>query len=83
MKLTIGKLSTAKQAHVTIETISVKVYSLSPLKPVIGYRLYPTDAISRLRCTKCAQQSGFTLNEILELLALDNEHCEDVQKMEK
>jgi len=26
MKLTIGKLSTAKQAHVTIETISVKVY---------------------------------------------------------
>jgi len=82
MKLTIGKL--AKQANVTIETIRYyqrKGLINEPTKPAIGYRLYPSEAIARIQFIKRAQQSGFTLKEILELLSLDGEHCADIQKM--
>jgi MerR family mercuric resistance operon transcriptional regulator len=82
MKLTIGKL--AKQANVTIETIrhyQRKGLLIEPEKPVSGYRQYSSEAISRLRFIKRAQQAGFTLKEISELLALDNEHCEDVKNL--
>ncbi len=82
MTLTIGKL--AKQANVTIETIRYyqrKGLLIEPEKPVSGYRQYPAEAIARIQFIKRAQQSGFTLKEIEELLSLDGEHCEDVQKM--
>jgi len=82
MTLTIGKL--AKQANVTIETIRYyqrKGLLIEPEKPVSGYRQYPAEAIARIQFIKRAQQSGFTLKEIAELLSLDGEHCEDVQKM--
>jgi len=82
MKLTIGKL--AKQANVTIETIRYyqrRGLLTEPEKPVSGYRQYPAEAIARIKFIKRAQQSGFTLKEIAELLSLDGEHCEDVQKM--
>lgn len=35
----------------------------------------------KLTIGKLAQQAGFTLKKILELLSLDNEHCEEVQKI--
>jgi MerR family mercuric resistance operon transcriptional regulator len=82
MTLTIGKL--AKQANVTIETIRYyqrKGLLTEPEKPTIGYRQYPPDAVARIQFIKRAQQSGFTLKEIAELLSLDGEHCKDVQKM--
>lgn len=82
MKLTIGKL--AKQANVTIETIRYyqrKGLLTEPEKPETGYRQYPSEAIARIKFIKRAQQSGFTLKEITELLSLDGEHCEDVQKI--
>ena len=82
MSLTIGKL--AKYANVTIETIRYyqrKGLLTEPEKPATGYRQYPTEAIARIQFIKRAQQSGFTLKEISELLSLDGEHCEDVQKM--
>ncbi len=82
MKLTIGKL--AKQANVTIETIRYyqrKGLLDEPVKPDTGYRQYPTEAIARIRFIKRAQQSGFTLKEISDLLSLDSGHCEDVRKM--
>jgi MerR family mercuric resistance operon transcriptional regulator len=84
MSLTIGKL--AKQANVTIGTIRYyqrKGLLVEPDKPAMGYRHYPPGAISRLRFIKRAQQAGFTLKEILELLSLDNEQCQDVQKLAK
>ncbi|HFD13047.1 MAG TPA: MerR family transcriptional regulator [Crenotrichaceae bacterium] len=82
MKLTIGHL--AKQANVTIETI--RYYQrigllIEPQKPLAGYREYPREAITRLGFIKRAQQSGFTLKEISELLSLDAGHCDDVRKM--
>ncbi len=82
MPLTIGKL--AKQAGVTIETIRYyqrKGLLEQPRKPETGYRQYPKQAISRIRFIKRAQQTGFTLKEILELLTLESDHCQDVQEL--
>ncbi|MCS5550198.1 MAG: MerR family transcriptional regulator [Gammaproteobacteria bacterium] len=82
MFITIGKL--AKKAHVTVETIRYyqrKGLLIEPEKPVNGYRQYPIDDITRIRFIKHAQQCGFTLNEISELLFMDSGHCQDVQKM--
>ncbi|MDD5410369.1 MAG: MerR family transcriptional regulator [Methylobacter sp.] len=82
MILTIGKL--AKQADVTIETIRYyqRIGLLKePDKPDNGYRQYTDDAIARIRFIKRAQQIGFTLKEIAELLSLDGSHCADVRKI--
>ena len=82
MHITIGKL--AKQSEVTIETI--RYYQQiglldEPEKPSSGYRLYPPDTINRIRFIKRAQQAGFTLKEIAELLSFDGTHCSDVRKI--
>ncbi len=82
MKLTIGNL--AKQAEVTVETIRYyqRIGLLDePEKPDSGYRCYPLDSIAKIRFVKRAQQSGFTLKEITELIALDSGHCDDVRKI--
>jgi len=82
MKLTIGKL--AKQAEVTVETIRYyqRIGMLDePGKPGNGYRHYPPHAIARIRFIKRAQQAGFTLKEIAQLLSLDADHCTDVRKI--
>ena len=80
MFLTIGKL--AKQAGVTIETIRYyqrKGLLIEPDKPATGYRQYPSETIARIQFIKRAQQCGFTLKEISDLLSLDSGHCEDVR----
>lgn len=82
MKLTIGNL--AKQAEVTVETIRYyqRIGMLDePGKPGNGYRHYPPHAIARIRFIKRAQQAGFTLKEIAQLLSLDTDHCADVRKI--
>jgi DNA-binding transcriptional MerR regulator len=46
-----------------------------------GYRLYPENAIRRLRFIKQAQHCGFSLTEIAELLKLQDKpeaRCDDV-----
>ena len=80
--ITIGKL--AKTAGVNVETI--RYYHrigllVEPEKPYSGYRHYPVNAVSKIRFIKRAQQLGFTLKEISELLSLDGCHCDDVRKM--
>jgi len=80
--LTIGKL--AKQANVTIETIRYYQRTgllIEPDKPARGYRQYPLDAIARIRFIKRAQQAGFSLKEIAQLLALDSGQCDDVRRL--
>lgn len=69
--LTIGTL--AKQSGVNLET--VRFYERRGLLPepprsASGYRLYPIEAAHRLRFIKRAQELGFSLNEIEELLSL-------------
>ena len=69
--LTIGRL--AKQAGVNLET--VRFYERRGLLPrpprsTSGYRLFPPDAARRLRIIRRAQELGFSLTEIGELLSL-------------
>ena len=69
--LTIGHL--AKEAGVNLET--VRYYERRGLLPkpprsASGYRLFPSDAARRLRFIRRAQELGFSLMEIRELLSL-------------
>ncbi len=72
--LTIGKL--AKTAQVGIETI--RYYQSRGLLPTpdktTGYRQYPLSLIERIRFIKRAQELGFNLDEITELLSLHGNH---------
>jgi MerR family mercuric resistance operon transcriptional regulator len=69
--LTIGRL--AQAVGVNLET--VRFYERQGLLPrpprsASGYRLFPADAARRLKFIKRAQELGFSLSEIRELLAL-------------
>jgi len=69
--LTIGEV--AKQANVHIETL--RYYERRGLVPrpprsVSNYRLYAEDTVRRVRFIKTAQELGFSLKEIRELLSL-------------
>src|SRR6267378_250768 len=69
--LTIGHL--AREAGVNLET--VRYYErqgllAKPPRSASGYRLFPSDAAQRLRFIRRAQQLGFSLKEIRELLSL-------------
>jgi DNA-binding transcriptional MerR regulator len=69
--LTIGEL--ARRSGVKVST--VRVYERQGLLPAAGrsaanYRLFSDEAVARIRFARRAQQLGFTLAEIGELLAL-------------
>jgi len=68
---TIGKI--AALAGVSPDTLRYyeKEQLIQPAsKTAAGYRLYDDDALRRIRFIKHAQQCGFTLADILELLTL-------------
>ena len=70
-RLTISRL--AQLGGVNLETI--RYYERQGLLPApprtaAGYRIFPREAARRLRFIKRAQELGFSLNEIGELLAL-------------
>ena len=71
-RLTIGRLATA--AGVGVETI--RYYQNRKLVPVPArsgaYRHYPLATVDRLRFIKRAQELGFTLAEVGELLKLND-----------
>ncbi|HKV71914.1 MAG TPA: MerR family transcriptional regulator [Gemmatimonadales bacterium] len=69
--LTIGQVASA--AHVNIQT--VRYYERRGLVPTpprsrSGYRQYAPEALTRLRFIRHAQDLGFSLEEVRELLAL-------------
>ena len=69
--LTIGEV--AAQAEVHIETL--RYYERRglverPPRSASNYRLYPEDAVRRVRFIKRAQELGFSLKDIKELLSL-------------
>lgn len=69
--LTIGKL--AKKAGVNIETIRYyerRGFIPKPRRRESGYREYPEDMVTRIQFIKHAQDLGFSLKEIQELLSL-------------
>ncbi len=82
--LTIGQL--AKSASVGVETIRFyerEGLMFKPERSAAGYRLYPQDAIKRIRFIQRAKEVGFTLKEIKELLQLRMQadvSCQDIQR---
>lgn len=71
MPFTIGQV--ARAADVNIETIRYyerRGLLSPPRRTPSGYRQYNEDAVARLRFIKHAQELGFSLQEIDELLAL-------------
>src|SRR6266446_5390176 len=82
-------LTTARLAHeggVNVETIRYyERHGLLPTPPRThsGYRIFSEDAVKRLRFIKHAQDLGFSLKEIKELLALRvklGSSCADVRR---
>ena len=82
-QLTVGKL--AKAGGIGVET--VRYYEKRCLLPEperlpSGYRVYSEETINRVRFIKRAQELGFTLEEISELLALTDNlgaDCADIR----
>lgn len=79
---TIGQL--ARNAKVSVETIRYyerRGLIAQPAKPARGCRAYPTTTLSRILFIKRAQELGFTLDEIDNLLSLGDSHCSEVQAL--
>jgi MerR family mercuric resistance operon transcriptional regulator len=84
--LTIGQV--ARRAGVNVQTL--RYYERTGLLPEpprgpSGYRLYPPETVDLIRFVKRAQELGFTLREIQELLALRDPAargpCEEVRRL--
>ena len=77
----------AKAVGVNVETL--RYYERRGMIPIpprqdSGYRLYPPNSVERLHFIKGAQELGFTLDEIKELLALRvDEHAHSGQIRER
>jgi len=76
----------AQEAGVGVETIryyETRGLIQKPLRPANGgFRVYPVDAVHRIRFVRRAQQLGFALNEISELLELEvnpSTRCADIR----
>ena len=83
MSLTIGAV--ARRAGLGIQTI--RFYEReglidAPPRTRSGYRSYDTDVVRRLQFIRRAQELGFTLKEIRELIALESDldaDCDQVR----
>lgn len=81
--MTIGNL--ARRAEVNVETI--RYYErlglvARPPRTQSGYRVFPNDAVHRIQFIQRAQDLGFSLKEIRDLLGLrlrPGARCEDVR----
>lgn len=84
MTLTIG--TAAQVAGVNVETIRFyerRGLIAQPLKPNEGYREYSPETVSRIRFIRRAQEIGFSLREIEELISLradPHADCGDVRE---
>lgn len=87
MGLKIGEV--AERGGVNLQTI--RYYEREGLLPEpprreSGYRMFPASTVRRVRFIKRAQQLGFSLAEIGELLAIQidpESECADVQRLAK
>lgn len=78
----IGQL--AQAASVNVETIRYyerRELIEQPVKPEQGHRVYPLETLERILFIKRAQELGFTLEEIANLLSLGEAHCLEVKEM--
>ncbi len=84
MPLTIGQVAGAADVNIqTIRYYERRGLFPTPRRTPSGYRQYAEDAVARLRFIKHAQELGFSLNEIQELLGLRVRHaaaCDAVER---
>ena len=84
MPLTISQVATAADVNVqTIRYYERRGLFPTPRRTPAGYRQYTEDAVARLRFIKHAQDLGFSLQEIQELLGLRVRHgaaCDTVER---
>ena len=81
--LTIGRL--AESAQVNVETVRYyqrRGLMREPARPTGSVRRYSDDDVRRIRFIKRAQQLGFTLDEITNLLKLeDGRSCRETEQL--
>ncbi len=81
--LTIGRL--ARAAGVNVETVRYyqrRSLVAEPERPLNSVRRYSEDSVKRIRFIKRAQELGFTLAEIANLLALeDGRSCRETREL--
>jgi len=81
---TIGKV--ARDAEVGVETVRFyerKGLIARPRRPQRGFRSYPPETAQRIRFIRQAQELGFTLREIKDLLSLRADpkaDCADIRR---
>src|SRR2546428_12529174 len=84
MSLSISQVATAAEVNVqTIRYYERRGLFPNPRRTPAGYRQYADDAVPRLRFIKHAQELGFSLQEIQELLGLRVRHgaaCDTVER---
>jgi Hg(II)-responsive transcriptional regulator len=84
-RLRIGEV--AARAGVNVQTLRYyerRGLLAEPERTASGYRLYPSEAVQLVRFIKRAQELGFSLNEIEQLLRLRDDRassCEEVQAL--
>ena len=84
MTLTIGQVARAANVHVeTLRYYERRGLIAKPPRSPALYRHYPEDAVPRVQFVKHAQDLGFSLREIRELLSLraaPRARCADVKR---
>lgn len=84
MALTIGQVADAAEVNIqTIRYYERRGLFPKPRRTPSGYRQYAEDAVGRIRFIKHAQELGFSLQEIQELLGLRVQHggaCDAVER---
>ncbi len=84
MPLTISQVASAAEVNVqTVRYYERRGLFPTPRRTPSGYRQYAADAVARLRFIKHAQELGFSLKEIQELLGLRVRHaaaCDTVER---
>lgn len=79
----------AEQGGVNLQTIRYyEREGLLPAPPRLrsGYRIFPESAVRRVQFIKRAQELGFSLSEVRELLSIQIDpakECSDVQRLAK
>ena len=87
MALKIGEV--AERSGVNLQTILYyERQKLLPEPPRLpsGYRMFPEQTVHRVRFIKRAQELGFSLAEILDLLSIQvdpKKECSDVKRLAK
>ncbi len=85
---TTGQLANHAEVHIeTIRYYEQRGLMDKPARTIAGYRLHPQETILRIRFVRCAQELGFSLKDIGELLRLRHDEktpcCEVKKRAEK